>query len=102
MHDADYCYRCSQCLSFCLSHGSTWLHCAKTAEQIKVLFGMNTPGGLRLGSLSHRREEDGDIILNFGTPFISLEWLKLQTVCHHHHHQVSLIIQVDKHNCDNK
>jgi len=46
MH-ADYCYRCSQCLSVCLSVSvlsctSTRLHCAKTAEQIKILFGVNT------------------------------------------------------------
>jgi len=30
--------------SVTLSHGSTRLHCAKTAEQIKILFGMNTLG----------------------------------------------------------
>jgi len=31
----------------CLSRGSTRLHCAITAEQIKVLFGVNTFGGPR-------------------------------------------------------
>jgi len=33
------------CLSLCLSRGSTQLHCAKTAERIKILFRMNTLGG---------------------------------------------------------
>jgi len=32
-------------LSVCLSRGSSRLHCAKMGEQIKMLFGMNTPGG---------------------------------------------------------
>jgi len=31
----------------CLSRGSTRLDCAKTAEQIKSLFGVNTVGGPR-------------------------------------------------------
>jgi len=31
--------------SVCRSHGSTRLHCTKTAEQIKMPFGVNTPGG---------------------------------------------------------
>jgi len=31
--------------SVCLSRGSTRLHCVKTAEQIKILFGVNTLGG---------------------------------------------------------
>jgi len=30
--------------SVCLSRGSPLLHCAKMAEQIKMLFGVNTPG----------------------------------------------------------
>jgi len=30
--------------SVCLSRGSTRLHCAKTAERIKILFGVNTLG----------------------------------------------------------
>jgi len=29
----------------CLSRGSTWFHCAKTTEQIKILFGVKTLGG---------------------------------------------------------
>jgi len=29
----------------CLSRDSTRLHCTKTADQIKMLFGVNTPGG---------------------------------------------------------
>jgi len=33
------------CLSVSLSRGSSRLHCAKMAEQIKMLFGANTPGG---------------------------------------------------------
>jgi len=35
------------CLSVCPSRGSTRLLCAKTAERIKILFGLNTPGGQR-------------------------------------------------------
>jgi len=31
--------------SVCLSRGSSRLHCAKMAEQIKMLFRVNTPGG---------------------------------------------------------
>jgi len=38
---------CGVCLSVCLSHGSSQLHCAKMAEQIKMLFGVNTSGGPR-------------------------------------------------------
>jgi len=33
------------CLPVCLSRGSSRLRCAKPAEQIKMLFGVNTPGG---------------------------------------------------------
>jgi len=33
------------CQSVCLSRGSTRLHCANMAEQIKMLFMVNTPGG---------------------------------------------------------
>jgi len=39
--DGDVCP--SVCLS--LSRGLTRLHCAKTAERIKMLFGVSTPGG---------------------------------------------------------
>jgi len=35
------------CPSVCLSRGSTRLHCAKTAERIKILLGVNTPAGPR-------------------------------------------------------
>jgi len=34
-------------VSVCLSSGSTRLHCAKKSEQIKMLFGVSTPGGPR-------------------------------------------------------
>jgi len=64
------------CMSVCLSCGPTWHHCAKTAEQIKILFGVNTPEGPRNilldGVLIPHIEGEGD-------PFISAEWLKLQT-----------------------
>jgi len=33
------------CLSIFLSRGSTVLHCAKAAERIKILFGVNSPAG---------------------------------------------------------
>jgi len=33
------------CQSVCLSRGLIRLQCAETAEQIKMLFGANTPGG---------------------------------------------------------
>jgi len=82
------------------------------AEQIKMLFGVNTTGGpwnivLEVGpdppregegasftfhremwgpnenyaKLGHRGSGAGsrDLILNFGTPLLSLEWLKLNT-----------------------
>jgi len=35
------------CQSVCLSRSSTGNHCAKTAEQMKMLFGVNTLGGPR-------------------------------------------------------
>jgi len=35
----------SVCPSVCLSRGSSRLHCVKMAEQIKMLFGVNTSGG---------------------------------------------------------
>jgi len=40
--------------SVCLSRGSTRLHSAKTAERIKMLFGINILGGLQ------------DIVLHWG------------------------------------
>jgi len=36
---------CGVCPSVRLSCGATLLHCAKKAEQIKMLFGVNTSGG---------------------------------------------------------
>jgi len=53
------------------------------AEWIKMLFGVNTPGGPRNivldgGADPSTGERAGDIILNFGTPLISLEWLQLE------------------------
>jgi len=33
---------CGVCLSVCLSRGSSRLHCAKMAEQIKMLLGVNS------------------------------------------------------------
>jgi len=35
---------CGVCLSICQSRGSTRLHCAKTAEWIQILFGVNSLG----------------------------------------------------------
>jgi len=35
----------SVCKPVCLSHDSSQLRWAKMAEQIKMLFGVNTPGG---------------------------------------------------------
>jgi len=40
-----YCYQCARCLSVSLSRESTRLRCAKLAEQIKMLFVVNTPVG---------------------------------------------------------
>jgi len=37
----------SVCQSVCLSRGTTRFHRAKTAEQIKILFAVNTPWGPR-------------------------------------------------------
>jgi len=53
------------------------------AEQIKMLFGVNTPGGqwnmlIDVGSDLPQRG-GGDALLNFGTPLLSSEWLKLET-----------------------
>jgi len=67
----------------CLSRGSTWLRCAKMAERIKMLFGVNTPGGpwnivLNGGFDLPPQRGVGDIILNFLNPFVSPERLKLE------------------------
>jgi len=60
----------------CLSCGSYRLHCAKMAEQIKMLFGVNTPAGprnivLKVVLIPHSFE--------FWDPLLSPEWLKLET-----------------------
>jgi len=58
------------CQSVCLSRGSIRLQCAKTAEQIKILFGANTPKGQRNIAIDDPyKEGKGDIIL--GPPCIS-------------------------------
>jgi len=63
----------------CLSCGSPRLHCAKMAEEIKMLFGVNNTSSpwnaVRHADPFTQREED--IILNFGTTLITWEWLKL-------------------------
>jgi len=56
----------------CLSQGSSRLHCAKMAEQIKMLFGVNTPRGPRnimldVGPDPTAGRKRG-LVLNFGTP----------------------------------
>jgi len=38
------------CLSVCLLRGLSRLHCTKMAERIHILFGVNTPRGIALGS----------------------------------------------------
>jgi len=60
-------------LSVCLSRGSTLLYCAKMAERIKMLFGVNTP----VGPIEHcvtrgpdpPTERGRRTILNTGTSF---------------------------------
>jgi len=54
------------CLSVCLSRGLTRLLCEKTAELIKMLFGVNTLGGPRnivlyMGPDSPHREGEGEL-----------------------------------------
>jgi len=57
--------------SVCLSRGSTCFHCAKTAERIKMLFGVNTPGPrralCRMAVWFPCRKRTGNLTLNFGT-----------------------------------
>jgi len=63
---------CSVCPSVCLSRSSTRLHCAKMAEQIKMLFGVNTLGGpwdtVLHGGPDPSQTEGGEPILKFGDP----------------------------------
>jgi len=54
------------------------------AKQIKMLFGVNTPAGGLWKIVLHEGSDlpqtgEGDILLNFGTPLVSPEWLKLET-----------------------
>jgi len=66
-------------LSVCLSHGSTRLHGAKTAERIKVPFGVNTPAPGGPGVLIPHRDGLRALFWILGSPLTSLERLKLQT-----------------------
>jgi len=63
-----------------LSRGSTLLHCAKTAEQIKMLFGVKTLGGpwdiMLLGGPKTPQLERG-LTFKFWDHLVSPEWLKL-------------------------
>jgi len=65
----------------CQSRGSSRLHCAKMAQQIKMLFGVNILEGqwntvldVGPGPLTGRGS-----VLNFGTSLVSPEGLKLET-----------------------
>jgi len=63
----------SVCQFVCLSCSLTGPHNAETAEQIKMLFGVNSLGGpwnivLYEGSVPPQTERGGPILLNFGTP----------------------------------
>jgi len=75
----------SVCLSVCLSRGSTWLHCAKNGRGDQdAVGGEYTWGSVkhcvrRGGVLIPHREGSRDLLLNFGSPLISPEWLKLGT-----------------------
>jgi len=68
----------------CLSRSLSRLHCAKMAKQIKMLFGVNTPGGpwsivLNVGGHDPLYREGKGPLLNFWTLLISPERLKLET-----------------------
>jgi len=70
------------CPPVCQSCGSTRLHCAKKAEQIKMLFGVNTPGGpwdivLHGGPDPHIQEEGQTF--EFWDPSHPLKQMKLKT-----------------------
>jgi len=72
------------CQSVCLSRGLSRPHCAKIAEQIKILFGVNTHGGpyniaLDVGADSPHREGRGGPTFKFLDPLLSSERLKLET-----------------------
>jgi len=73
--------------SVCLSRGSTRLHSAKTAERIKILFGVNTQGAPRntekTGVLIAPQRGGGEFgkISPFGDPLHKLyqDWLQVNT-----------------------
>jgi len=64
-------------LSFCLSRGSTRLRCAKTAELINILFGVNTLGGTRNavldGGLDPTQRGERGVEENFAQGWLELE-----------------------------
>jgi len=77
MHDAVHSYRQSRRLSvsvsvcLCVSRGSSRLHCAKMAEQTKMVFGVNTPGGpcsIVLKEIPDPPQRGGSPVLNFVPP----------------------------------
>jgi len=75
--DADYFHRRSQRLF--VSHAYTRLHCANINEQIKMLFGVNTPGGprniVRRRTWSPPQRGEGGPLLNLGTtPSLGNGW----------------------------
>jgi len=70
--------------SVCLSRGSYRLHCAKKmVEQIKMLFGVNTPGNpcniVLDGGPGPPTKRGGDPVLNVGTHLLSEERQQLET-----------------------
>jgi len=73
------------CQSVCLSRGLSRLHCAQMAEQIEILFGVNTLGGpwsIVLdgggGVLIPHRGGGTYVLLNFGTNVVPPERLMLE------------------------
>jgi len=70
------------CLSVCLSCGSAWLHCAKMAEQIKILFGLNTLGDLRNIVLDSGPDPLTARVGVFNAAFIKLLWPLVGILCH--------------------
>jgi len=64
------------------SHDSTGLNCAKMAEQIKMLFGVNTAGGrwniVLDGVLVTPQRREGGLTFKFCAPLVSPELLKLE------------------------
>jgi len=70
----------------CLSRGSIRLHCPKMAEQIKMLFGVNTPGDTRnfmidggpgppkRGTATARESCECSVCGAFDAAFVKLLW----------------------------